>query len=425
MPDPVKVAVFYVGASLVGPLRRAEREINESGELELLLAAYNCGAPLTDDEWLLAEHDVSTSQIVFVIHVTDSDNASRLSDAIDRYRDSHRAVIALNCMPELMRKTRMGKLDFSVLMKSKEASAEEHSGSGLVRKLGSWMADIVKRSRTSQRKSHGRRDQYVQLISKVPRVLRFVPGAGRMADIKNYLLLFCYFIQPTPNNIRAMLLFAVSRYATRGGRITVKPPESMPSVGIYHPDSEVLFDSFADYRRWNDSRGGPTLDPDSTIGLLLMRPQIVSDSRRHYDELIRAIERAGLAVVPAISTLMDNRDACDRFFVQKGEARVSEIVSLTGFSFVGGPAMNDSRAAVEFLGELGMPLRSLISLDVQTIENWEASKPGLNPIQTAMQVAIPEIDGATEPFVFGGLSRSGGEPEPLVDRCERIANRLV
>src|SRR6185503_15930622 len=29
--------------------------------------------------------------------------------------------------------------------------------------------------------------------------------------------------------------------------------------------------------------------------------------------------------------------------------RVSQIVSLTGFSFVGGPAMNDSEAAAEYL----------------------------------------------------------------------------
>ena len=46
-----------------------------------------------------------------------------------------------------------------------------------------------------------------------------------------------------------------------------------------------------------------------------MRPQIVSNSRKHYDGLIRAIEAEGLSVIPAISTLMDNRQACEKFFV--------------------------------------------------------------------------------------------------------------
>lgn len=168
-----------------------------------------------------------------------------------------------------------------------------------------------------------------------------------------------------------------------------------------------------------------------------MRPQIVSNTRNHYDGLIRAIEAEGLSVIPAISTLMDNREACEKFLleppsqvssrkspVSKPKSRVSQIVSLTGFSFVGGPAMNDSDAAAEFLSELNVPYRSLVSLDTQTIDSWRESPTGLNPVQTGMQVAIPEIDGATEPFVFGGIPERGVEPAPLDVRCRRIARRL-
>jgi len=97
---------------------------------------------------------------------------------------------------------------------------------------------------------------------------------------------------------------------------------------------------------------------------------------------------------------------------------------LTGFSFVGGPAMNDSEAASEFLSELNIPYRSMVSLDTQTIESWRESFTGLNPVQTGMQVAIPEIDGATEPLVFGGIPERGVEPLALDDRCRRIARRL-
>jgi hypothetical protein len=46
-----------------------------------------------------------------------------------------------------------------------------------------------------------------------------------------------------------------------------------------------------------------------------MRPQIVSNARKHYNSVIRAIEAEGLSVIPAISTFMDNRQACERFFV--------------------------------------------------------------------------------------------------------------
>src|SRR5260221_10102247 len=86
--------------------------------------------------------------------------------------------------------------------------------------------------------------------------------------------------------------------------------------------------------------------------------------------------------------------------------------------------MNDSEAAEEFLRELNIPYRSMISLDTQTIESWQESFSGLNPVQNGKQIAIPEIDGATEAFVFGGIPGQGVEPAPLADRCLRIARRL-
>src|SRR5262249_21288900 len=134
----------------------------------------------------------------------------------------------------------------------------------------------------------------------------------------------------------------------------------------------------------------------------------------------------GLSVIPAIATLMDNREAVSQFFVEpaKTKARASQIVSLTGFSFVGGPAMNDSAAASEFLRTLNLPYRSAVSLDTQTIEAWSDSQTGLNPVQSGMQIAIPEIDGATEPFIYGGIPSRGQEPVALQDRCTRLARRL-
>lgn len=459
----MKITVLYVGTSLLSPLRRAESEINKTYALGLTVATHNCGAPLTADEWRQAASDIAQSEIVFIIHVTDGENAARIIEAVGSSSGRIKATVAFNCMPDLMKRTRMGRLDFAQMMKTSAKSTElggegrEAAGPNIARKLGSWMADFVQgRGQTNGARGSkgpnvksGSRNmgQYVKLIGRLPRILKFVPGAGKLGDVKNYLLLFCYFLQPTSNNIRSMLLYAIKSYAPQPAKsFKISPPEAMPVVAAYHPDAPKLFEDLEAYKKWYERRGGKKLDPMSTVGLLLMRPQIVSDSRRHYDGLIRAIEAEGLSVLPVLSTLMDSREACRHFFVElkAGKAQngkpgsaapaasrdisrptVSQVVSLTGFSFVGGPAMNDSEAAVAFLSELNVPLRSLISLDVQTIENWNASRVGLNPIQTAMQVAIPEIDGATEPFVFGGLPQRGDQPEALDDRCRKIARRLA
>ncbi|HEY0083744.1 MAG TPA: cobaltochelatase subunit CobN [Pyrinomonadaceae bacterium] len=480
MKASLKLMVLYVGSSLLAPLRQAEREIERTHAPGLRVAAYNFGAPLDEPQWREIERDLGESQVVFVIHVTDGENAARLIPLLDKYRETNRAVVVINCMPELMRQTRMGRLRFGREAArdgagQPEGAPEEGMARRLVGRVGAWMGEQA-RARRGHKKKNASHTQYLRYIERLPALLRVVPNAGRLGDAKNYLSIFCYFLQPTPANIRSMLLVALKHYAAdkRFERVELPPPESMPAVAIYHPDAGALFESFESYRTWYEQRraghgGKLKLDPEKTIGLLLMRPQIVSGAHAHYDALVRAIEAEGLATVPAISTFMDNREACEMFFVEKRQSpvasrplrevgrrsdakerhalgkskttdngqrttdkpqamdkpRVSQIVSLTGFSFVGGPAMNDSEAAVEFLRELNVPFRSAVSLDVQTIEAWRESWTGLNPVQAGMQIAIPEIDGATEPFVYGGMSRASAAPLPLEDRCRRIARRLA
>lgn len=398
----MKITALYVGSSLLAPLKNAEREINRAHGLDLQVAAYNFGSPLSDREWQEVDRDLAESNIVFVIHVMDGENASRLVAALESYKDRHDAVVVINCMPDLMRLTRMGKLD--------------------VGKFAGWMGRYVRQSKTKHQHRH---HQYLKLVDRLPGILKFVPTAGALTDAKHYLYIFCYFLQPTPTNIQSMLLYALKQYVRddRLRSLKTKTPQQVPSVAIYHPDASELFETFEDYKKWYTTKKRRPLNPESTLGLLLMRPQVVSKTTKHYDALIHAIENEGLDVIPAIATLMDNREAVTRFF-NHGSKKISQIVSLTGFSFVGGPAMNDSAAAAEFLRELNVPYRSAVSLDTQTIEAWRESLAGLNPVQAGMQIAIPEIDGATEPFIYGGIGVRGQEPAPLDDRCARFARRL-
>jgi magnesium chelatase subunit H len=409
----MNIVVLYVGSSLLAPLKNAEREINRAYALGLRVAAYNFGSPLSDREWNEVERDLAQANVVFVIHVMDGENASRLVKALDARK--HDAVVVINCMPELMRHTRMGRLDIKKL-----ASV---SWLGERFKADKRKANHGKHQNHGRQQSHGK---YLKLVDRLPKILKFVPTTGALTDAKHYLYLFCYFLQPTPANIQSMLLYALKHYVrdARLKAVKLEAPQQVPSVAIYHPDALKLFETFESYEKWYTAKKKRALDPQSTIGLLLMRPQVISKTTKHYDTLIKSIEAEDLSVIPAIATLMDNREAVSRFFIDETRARVSQITSLTGFSFVGGPAMNDSAAASDFLKKLNLPYRSAVSLDTQTIEAWNDSATGLNPVQAGMQIAIPEIDGATEPFVYGGIPSRGQEPVALEDRCTRFARRL-
>ena len=78
------------------------------------------------------------------------------------------------------------------------------------------------------------------------------------------------------------------------------------------------------------------------------------------------------------------------------------MVSLTGFSLVGGPAYNDARAAEATLAALDVPYITAHPLEFQTLRTWEADPRGLLPVEATMMVAIPELDGGIWPMTFGG-----------------------
>src|SRR5260370_28519964 len=107
----------------------------------------------------------------------------------------------MNCMPELMKRIRMGKLDFERLSgigsrkgtkaqrSSKEAkthresdpdgNAEAGKATGLLQSIGSWIGRQARSngSKNGQAKGHGRA-QYLKFANRLPSLLRFAPRAG-------------------------------------------------------------------------------------------------------------------------------------------------------------------------------------------------------------------------------------------------------
>jgi magnesium chelatase subunit H len=122
-------------------------------------------------------------------------------------------------------------------------------------------------------------------------------------------------------------------------------------------------------------------------------------------------------VIPVFAAGLDARPAIERYFLdERGGSRIDALVSLTGFSLVGGPAYNDAKAGEEILARLDVPYIAAQPAELQPLERWAASERGLLPVESTIMVAIPELDGATGPIVFGGRSEGSGTP---CEGCER------
>jgi magnesium chelatase subunit H len=254
---------------------------------------------------------------------------------------------------------------------------------------------LLKKLKPTAKKSTNSGERQMSMLRRLPKILRFIPGKAQ--DLRAWFLSMQYWLGGSDDNIEEMVRFLVSRYAARtdwhGAR--AKPPIEYPELGLYHPSLPArITTNLADLPR-----------PDgavATVGLLMLRSYILSGDTAHYDAVIAEFESRGMACVPAFAGGLDGRPAMEAYFQAGGAARVDVLVSLTGFSLVGGPAYNDSAAAVSALSALDVPYIAAHPLEFQTLGQWAEAGQGLGPIETTMLIALPEIDGATNPTVFAG-----------------------
>ena len=283
--------------------------------------------------------------------------------------------------PAVVKLTKMGDLDMSV-----EASGP--------------MA-LLKKLRGTKAPSSGSGQKQMAMLRRLPKILKYFPGKAQ--DLRAWFLSMQYWLGGSDDNLEAMVRFLVSRYSGKRdwARIKAAAPIDYPDCGLYHPSLAP--------RITTDASLIPRPEGAvATIGMLMLRSYILAGDTAHYDAVIAAFEAKGIAVLPAFAGGLDGRPAMDAFFKGPVGAKVDALVSLTGFSLVGGPAYNDSPAAVAALQALDVPYIAAHPLEFQTLGQWGASGGGLGPVETTMLIALPEIDGATNPTVFAGRHDADG-----------------
>ncbi|MEI6098055.1 MAG: magnesium chelatase subunit H [Alphaproteobacteria bacterium] len=317
---------------------------------------------------------LETSDIVVANLLFIEEHITAILPDLTRARDRVDAFIGIIADGAIVKLTKMGDLDMS-----KPASAT--------------MA-MLKKLKPSAKTSANSGEKQMSMLRSLPKVLRWIPGKAQ--DLRAWFLSMQYWLGGSDDNIEQMIRFLLGRYASRKDwRGTAsKAPVDYPEVGLYHPRLDArITTNLSDLPRPAGAK--------VTVGLLLLRSYVLASDTAHYDAVIAAFEAKGIACIPAFAGGLDGRPAINTYFKTAGR-HVDAMVSLSGFSLVGGPAYNDSPAAVEALAALDVPYIAAHPLEFQTLGQWANADTGLGPIETTMLIALPEIDGATNPTVFAG-----------------------
>jgi magnesium chelatase subunit H len=351
--------------------------------------------------------DIEQADIVIAAMLFLEDHYLPVLPALTARRDKCDAMICALSAGEVMRLTRMGK--FSMDGKTSGPMA------------------LLKRLKGNSKPGEGSKPsaagaRQMKIVRQLPKILRFIPGTAQ--DVRIYFLVLQYWLAGSEENITSMIAMLLDNYAdgprrALRGQFKVKPPVEYPEVGIYHQNMKGVAQNKGMSELTSDLPSVAKTGKRGTVGLLLLRSYLVAGNAAHYNGVITALEARGMRVVPAFATGLDARPAVEKFFMKDGRSTVDAIISLTGFSMVGGPAYNDSKSAEEILAKLDVYYLSVMPVEFQTLERWGANERGLMPVEATMMVAIPELDGSTGPLVFGGRSTGAG------DQCTGCSRRCV
>ncbi|MFO1057961.1 MAG: magnesium chelatase subunit H [Dongiaceae bacterium] len=385
-PTPVRVVIVTMDSHLAGAADRARRKLVR--QLPGLVFGVHAAAEWGTDPAALerCRADIGKADIVLAAMLFMEEHVRAVLPALEARRDSCDAMLGILSAVEVVRLTRLGRLSMD---------GAPGGALGLLKRL--------RGGRDKGKAPGGAGQQQMKMLRRLPQILRFIPGTAQ--DLRSYFLTLQYWLAGSEDNIASMIRLLVDRYADGPRRVLrgggkVPAPVQYPEVGVYHPRMEGRLAERAD-RLPREARAGGKA---GTVGLLLMRSYLLAGNAGHYDGVIAALEARGLKVIPAFATGLDARPAVEQFFLKDGRPVVDAVLSLTGFSLVGGPAYNDSRAAEALLAQLDVPYIAAQPVEFQTLEQWQASDRGLLPVEATIMVAIPELDGATGPMVFGGRS---------------------
>jgi cobaltochelatase CobN len=195
------------------------------------------------------------------------------------------------------------------------------------------------------------------------------------------------------------------------------PPTAMPAHGIYLADTETA--TIEDWERQADLAR-------PTVAVLFYRAHRMSGNTAFIDALAQALDAKGVNALCIFTSSLKAKEEGRPAVFQYVEGRADVLITTLSFALgeVNTGAVTQPGEAMSSFEKLGIAVVQAIACQMPQ-GAWEGSRRGLNAVDTAVNVAIPEFDGRiiSVPVSFKERSKHGGESLYAVseDRTARVA----
>jgi cobaltochelatase CobN len=203
------------------------------------------------------------------------------------------------------------------------------------------------------------------------------------------------------------------------------PPVPIPEHGIYLPDSAIATDIATDAATIEDwERQADLTRP--TVAVLFYRAHWMSGNTAFIDTLAQALDEKGVNAICIFTSSLKAREGGRPAAFKFVEGRADVLITTLSFALgeVNTGSVTQPGESMASFERLGIPVVQAIACQ-RPQGAWEGSRRGLNAVDTAVNVAIPEFDGRiiSVPISFKERSKHGGESLYAVnqDRAARVA----
>jgi len=325
-------------------------------------------------------------------------------------------------------------------------------------------------------KEEDRINGYLKMLKVGPELLKYVPGE-KASDLRTWLEAYRFWNQGGKNNVGAMFQIIAHRIAmdnlqenesqTRVTELVLPELEVTPDIGLLHPlkdrelkfttktsNNQWFFESPASYISWRQDQS--TLDfakeqkfrlaplDAPRVAVLLYRKHVIT-GQKYILDLITYMEEEGVIPVPIFINGVEAhtivRDLLtsaheiagvsrgtirrDDTYQPKRATRIDVIVNTVGFPLVGGPAGSaeagrNIEVADVLLRSMNVPYIVASPLLLQSIPQWKTN--GVLGLQSVVLYSLPELDGAIDTVVLGGLV--GDKIAMVPERVRKLTSRV-
>ena len=404
---------------------------------------------------LVFEKAISNADCIILSLIFDYDDVMKIVTLLEKYDEQIKCRLVFESATEIMKYNRLGTFSMyssndgetlTSTYSEKEMATDEID----IPTSGPPPAVKAILSKFSSGKEEDKLQGYLQLLKSGPDLLKYFPG-DKVADLKSWLEVYRYWQQGGASNVSSMIQLLRNRYLSKNPAlkdISLPAIDVTPDIGLIHPLYEGKpFTSPSDYLKWRlganfyelaQKNGFVVANSNApVVAVLLYRKHVITD-QPYIKLLLQIMESQDLIPIPIfingveahtiVRDLLTSKEEIEavnagRFryedsFERENSVAVDAIVSTIGFPLVGGPAgsMQAGRnieVAKDLLTKMNVPYFIAAPLLLQDIKSWRTQ--GVQGLQSVVLYSLPELDGAIDTTVLGGLVGDGRKLLIVID----------